>query len=265
LTLAHGKFTMHPMEPYLELDGLAKSYGTREAVRGISLRIPQGQIVGLLGPNGAGKSTTMAMLTGLLTPTSGEIRWEGRSIHEDLAAWRRALGAVLEDLALFEHLAVREHLLLMGRLSGLSAAQTASRSEELLEFFQLLPFADTLALEASQGTRKKLAFALSLIHAPRVLLLDEAFNGIDAITVGDIKALIRRLAAAGITVILSSHVLDAAETLIQRCLIVDQGRIVHDQMIEELRATGRSLEQTYAAVLFGDGRTSPRLSWAEQG
>ncbi len=249
------------MENYLELKDLAKSYGNREAVRGISLSIPQGQIVGLLGPNGAGKSTTIAMLTGLLSPTSGEVQWEGRSIQDDLVRWRRSLGTVLEELSLFEHLTVREHLGLMGRLAGLDASQTDRRSEELLAFFQLGPFEDTLALEASQGTRKKLAFALGLIHGPRVLLLDEAFNGIDAITVRDLKRLIRELAATGVTVILSSHVLDSAETLIDRCVIVDQGKIVYDRPMETVRASGRSLEDLYSSVLFGETRASPVLSW----
>ncbi len=249
------------MDSFLELRDLSKSYGRREAVRGISLSIRQGEIVGLLGPNGAGKSTTIAMLTGLLSPSSGEIRWEGRPIHEDLVRWRRGLGAVLEDLSLFEHLSVREHLGLMGRLAGLDAGQTDQRSEELLAFFQLTPFADTLAVEASQGTRKKLAFALGLIHGPRVLLLDEAFNGIDAITVRDLKRLVRELAGTGVTVVLSSHVLDSAETLIDRCVIVDQGRIVFDQPMDSVRAAGRSLEELYAAVLFGEKRVSPTLSW----
>ncbi len=195
--------------PFIALASLAKSYGSHPAVRGISLAIPRGEILGLLGPNGAGKSTTIAMLTGLLTPSSGEILWEGSSIASRMREWRRSLGVVLEDLSLFEYLSVREHLLLTARLAGLDEGEALRRAAELLEFFQLDDFGETLASEASQGTRKKLAFALGLVHAPRILLLDEALNGIDAVVVSRIKLLLRRLAARGVTIIMSSHVLDS--------------------------------------------------------
>ena len=246
---------------HIELRELARSYGKREAVRGLSLCIEEGEIVGLLGPNGAGKSTTISMLTGLLSPSAGEILWKGRSIFTQMPAWRRGLGVVLEDLSLFEYLSVSEHLHLLGRLSGLDPVESDRRAAELLTFFELGQFADTLAAEASHGTRKKLAFALGLIHSPRVLLLDEALNGIDAVTVSSIKALLKKLAGSGVTIILSSHVLDSAETVISRCVIVNQGRIALDSPIEAIRATGKSLEEVYTDTLLGPGRAPPELSW----
>ena len=247
--------------PYLELRDLTKSYGKRVAVRGLSLSFAPGSITGLLGPNGAGKSTTISMLTGLLTPSSGDILWEGRSIFTRLAEWRRAIGVVLEDLSLFEYLTTREQMRLTGVLAGLDAAETDRRSEELLSFFQLEAAENTVAAEASQGTRQKLAFALGLIHSPRLLLLDEAMNGIDAVTVSRLKTLLRRIAKAGVTVIMSSHVLDSIETIIDRCVIVDDGRVALDEHMEKIRATSASLESVYTETLHASGRTAPELSW----
>ncbi|HEY9595381.1 MAG TPA: ABC transporter ATP-binding protein [Spirochaetia bacterium] len=250
-------------QPYIELRDLRRGYGKREAVRGISLGIERGEIVGLLGPNGAGKSTTISMLAGLLSPTGGDILWEGASLRGRMREWRRAIGVVLEDLALFEYLGVREHLDLCARLAGFSAAESDRRVAELLDFFQLGDAAGTVAAEASQGTRKKLAFALSLVHAPRVLLLDEALNGIDAVTVHHVKALLRRLAGGGVTVVISSHVLDSAETLIDRCVIVDRGVVALDTPMAAIRASGRSLEQAYTDALEAGRPAPPELTWAE--
>jgi ABC-2 type transport system ATP-binding protein len=246
----------------IELRDLAKSYGRTSAVKGISLGIQPGEIVGLLGPNGAGKSTTISMLAGLLAPSSGDILLDGVSVLGRLPEWRRSIGVVLEELSLFEYLSVGEHLSFMGRLYGLSPAETERRADELLEFFQLAEYAQTLAAEASQGTRKKLAFALALLHSPRLLLLDEALNGIDAVVVRDIKGLLRRLADRGAAIVLSSHVLDAAEAIVSRCVIVDKGRIVRDDPIAAVRASGRSLEELYTDTVRGGGAAAPALSWA---
>ena len=248
--------------PYLELRDLAKSYGRREAVRGVSMAVGRGEIVGLLGPNGAGKSTTIGMLTGLLSPSAGDILWEGRSIFGRMPEWRRSIGAVLENLSLFEYLSVREHLDFIARLAGLDRTESERRAGDLLSFFDLVDHADTPAAEVSHGTRRKLAFALGLIHSPRLLLLDEALNGVDAVTVSRIKGLLKRLAAGGVTIILSSHVLDSAETLIDRCVIVDKGLIALDSPMEAVKESGRSLEQVYVATIAAQHGGAPELSWA---
>lgn len=246
----------------VELRDLAKSYGRTEAVRGITLALRPGEIVGLLGPNGAGKSTTISMLAGLLTPSAGDILVDGVSVLGRLPAWRRQVGVVREELSLFEYLTVEEHLSFVGRLYGLSPAETGRRAGELLEFFQLGPFAGTVAREASQGTRKKLAFALALIHSPRLLLLDEALNGIDAVVVRDIKGLLARLAGRGTVVVISSHVLDAAETLVGRSVILLDGRVVRDDPIAAVRASGKTLEELYTATVRPGGKPAPELAWA---
>jgi ABC-2 type transport system ATP-binding protein len=246
----------------VQLRDLVKNYGRTKAVHGISLRIGSGEIVGLLGPNGAGKSTTISMLAGLLAPTSGDILLDGTSVLARMPEWRRRIGVVLEELALFEYLSVREHLTFLGRLYGLSPAETERRTGELLDFFQLGEFAQTIAAEASQGTRKKLAIALALIHSPRFLLLDEALNGVDAVVVRDLKELLRRLAARGAAIVLSSHVLDAVETLVNRCVIVVQGRIARDEPISVIRASGKPLEEIYTETVRGGGGRAPALSWA---
>jgi ABC-2 type transport system ATP-binding protein len=245
----------------IECKELTRSYGKRQAVRGVSLAIGRGEIVGLLGPNGAGKSTMISMLTGLLSPSSGDILWEGGSIFSRVKDWRRAIGVVLEDLSLFEYLTVREHLDLTARLAGIEPPEADRRTTELIEFFQLGDSADTIASEASQGTRQKLGFALGLVHSPRILLLDEAMNGIDAVTVHHIKALLRRLAAGGATILLSSHVLDSAETLIDRCVIVDRGLVAMDSSMAAIRASGRTLEQAYTQTLEAGRAAPPPLSW----
>ena len=135
----------------IALESLSKSYGRHPAVRDMSLAIPRGGIVGLLGPNGAGKSTTIAMLTGLLTPSSGRILWDGSSIITRMRQWRRALGVVLEDLSLFEYLSVREHLHLTARLAGLEEKEAVRRADELIEFFQLGGFEETLCVGGVPG------------------------------------------------------------------------------------------------------------------
>jgi ABC-2 type transport system ATP-binding protein len=254
-------FTMARMEsPWLELRGLAKQYGRREAVKGISLAFARGEIVGLLGPNGAGKSTLIGMLTGLLGPTAGEILWEGRPISERRPEWRRALGVVLEDLSLFEYLSVAENMRFVARLYGLAAPEAERRAAELLAFLDLTEHADTPAAEASQGTRRKLAFALAVLHGPRILLLDEALNGVDALTASRIKGLLHRCAARGVTVILSSHVLDALESVVERCIIVHRGKAALDTSMSAVRESGRSLEQVYTSIV-AEGEEAPSLSW----
>jgi ABC-2 type transport system ATP-binding protein len=246
----------------LELHDVRKSFHGRPAVDGISLSIVPGEIFGLLGPNGAGKSTTINMLATFLRPTSGEILWDGRSIYDRGAEWRKAIGVVLEELSLFEYLTVREHFHLTGRLYGLSPDETARRAEELLAFLRLEEFASITAREASQGTRKKLAFGLSIIHGPRFLFLDEALNGIDAVVVKDVKELLRRLAARGTAIVISSHVLDVAQTLIDRCVIVDAGVVALDISRQRLLESGRSLEEIYTDAVGGPNREGWSLSWA---
>lgn len=156
---------------------------------------------------------------------------------------------------------MREHLRLVGQLAGLSPVETERRTDELLGFFQFDENADTVAAEASHGTRKKLAFALALIHSPRVLLLDEATNGIDAVTVSRLKILLKTLASRGVTVIMSSHVLDSAETVIQRCVIVDKGKIALDSSMADIGTSGKSLEEMYTAAILGPHGAAPELSW----
>ena len=253
---------MAGMDPtFLEMRGLAKSYGRREAVRGISLSIGRGEILGLLGPNGAGKSTLIGMVSGFITPSAGAILWEGQPIGARLPAWRRSIGVVQEDLSLFELLTVEENIRYVAGLAGVEQHEADRRRADLLAFLDLDEHADTPAIEASQGTRQKLAIALAILTAPRLLLLDEALNGVDALTVSRLKTLFRRLADAGVTVVVSSHVLDALETLVHRCIIVHEGKAILDAPLAELRKSGRSLEDVYTSAV-GGGRREPEMAWA---
>ena len=244
-------------DSFLSIVKLTKRYGDRTVLDGISCDIAKGEVVGLLGPNGAGKSTTMNIVAGFLKPTAGDVLLEGRSVLDGPQEWRSSLGVVLDDLALFEYLTVAEHLALVGQLYGLSRAETAKRADELVDFFSLTEATDTIAREASHGTRKKLALALSLMHGPRVLLLDESLNGIDAVTARDFKVLLRKMSQKGTTVLITSHMLDATQQMIDRCVMLNHGRIVLDSSLQEIAG----LEETYVKVICGPERRDPELSW----
>jgi ABC-type multidrug transport system ATPase subunit len=246
---------------WIEMREVWKSYGRREAVRGVSLAIERGEILGLLGPNGAGKSTLVGMLSGFLSPSTGEILWEGRALATRLPAWRRALGMVLEDLSLFEFLTVEENIRFVARLAGIDDAESDRRCSELLAFLDMEDHAGTPAVEASQGTRVKLAFALAIVARPRILLLDEALNGIDALTASRLASLLRRLATAGASIVISSHALDTVQNLADRFVIIHRGKVVSDSPMTAIRASGQRLEDVYTSIV-SEGRVLPGLTWA---
>jgi len=252
------------MELALETSGLRKTFGDLAAVDGIDLRVPRGSFYGFLGPNGAGKSTTIKCLTGLLRPTSGSIRILGLDPLEDPVAVKRKVGVVPEDLALFERLKGAETLWFVGQIHGLDAGTISARSKELLELMSLEGSADMLVADYSHGMRKKLSLAAALLPAPRLLFLDEPFEGIDAIASRQIKSLLQGYVAGGGTIFLTSHILEIVERLTDHLGIIHQGRLVGQGPLEELRS-GVGLQRTLEEVfleLVGAGETSgPALEW----
>jgi len=246
---------------FLRVKEITKRYGDRAALRGISFEVDEGEVVGIFGPNGAGKSTTMRILAGIVKPTSGEFLFNGDSVFKHLARWHRFLGVALDDLALFEYLTLRGNLELSGQLYGIEPAELQKRIEELVEFFALGEEEHTIVRYASHGTRKKLALALSILHGPKVLLLDESLNGIDAVAVRDFRQLVRRLRQKGTTVILTSHALDSIEPVIDRCVMMTHGQIVFDAPMSACTASDKNLEQLYMEVICGSDRKEPGLSW----
>jgi ABC-2 type transport system ATP-binding protein len=222
-------------QPAVETFNLVRRFGSFAAVDHINLRVAPGRFFGFLGPNGAGKSTTIKMLTGLLAATSGEIRVLGRDIQTEPLEVKRRIGVVPEDLNLFERLTGAEMLTFTGRMYGLQREEIAERTQELLALMELNTEPRKLVVEYSHGMKKKLSLACALIHRPEILFLDEPFEGVDAIASRTLKDLLSRLTARGLTVFLTSHVLEIVERLCTDIAIISSGRLVAAGSLNELR------------------------------
>src|SRR5437868_13456168 len=221
--------------PAIETEDLVRRFGDFTAVDRLNLRVRAGSFFGFLGPNGAGKSTTIKMLTGLLAPTSGRVRGLGHDFAAEPLEVKRRIGVVPEDLNLFERLTGAEMLAFTGRMYGLGREDIVSRSRELLELMELDAEPRRLVVEYSHGMKKKLALACALIHRPEILFLDEPFEGVDAIASRTLKDLLSRLTARGLTVFLTSHVLEIVERLCTDIAIISEGRLVAAGPLAELR------------------------------
>jgi ABC-2 type transport system ATP-binding protein len=233
----------------ISTDALTRRFGPLVAVDNVNLRVAAGQFFGFLGPNGAGKSTTIKMLTGLLAPSSGRIQILGNELTGNAVEVKRQIGVVPEGMALFGRLTGSEYLNFAGRMYGLDRDTAAKRAAELLEFMQLADQPKTLVTDYSHGMQKKLALAAAVIHGPRILFLDEPFEGVDAIASGTLKAMLQRMIARGATIFLTSHVLEIVERLCSHLAIIHRGRLVAQGSLEELRA---GVEAQAAAALPGE-------------
>ena len=240
----------------IETSALTRRFGDFTAVQDVNLRVATGQFFGFLGPNGAGKSTTIKMLTGLLAPTSGSIRILGEDFVANSAEIKRQIGVVPEGMALFGRLTADEYLRFVGRMYGLDNATTLQRTRELLEFMQLADEGKKLITDFSHGMQKKLALAAAVIHGPRILFLDEPFEGVDAVAAGTLKSMLLRMIARGATVFLTSHVLEIVERLCTDVAIIHRGQLVAQGSLEELRAGGGRLGQAGQAAASGDAHRS---------
>src|SRR5438128_11007633 len=214
---------------------LTRKFGALTAVDQVDLEVAAGQFFGFLGPNGAGKSTTIKMLTGLLTPTSGKMQLLGIDLAQNPVEVKRQIGVVPEGLGLFERLNGSEYLTFVGRMYGLGKATTKQRSEELLEFMQRADRPKTMIADYSHGMQKKLALAAAVIHGPRILFLDEPFEGVDALAAGALKELLARMTERGVTIFLTSHVLEIVERLCSHVAIIKKGQLVAQGSMEQLR------------------------------
>jgi ABC-2 type transport system ATP-binding protein len=255
---------------------LTRRFGDLVAVQDVNLRVAAGQFFGFLGPNGAGKSTTIKMLTGLLAPTSGQIEILGMDFSAQTTAVKRQIGVVPEGLALFGRLTGAEYLTFVGRMYGLDRETTAKRTAELLDFMQLANEPKKLVTDYSHGMQKKLALAAAVIHGPKILFLDEPFEGVDAIAAGTLKSMLQRMIARGATIFLTSHVLEIVERLCSHVAIIDRGALVAQGSLEELRAgveaqapageavatDGRlTLEEIFLRTVGGTRSAEQELSW----
>jgi ABC-2 type transport system ATP-binding protein len=224
------------MSAAISTRNLTRVFGDFVAVQGVDLQVATGQFFGFLGPNGAGKSTTIKMLTGLLAPSSGSIEVLGLDFAKHAIEVKRQIGVVPEGLALFGRLTAMEYLRFVGQMYGLDRATTLQRSEELLEFMNLAGETRKLITDYSHGMQKKLALAAAVIHAPKILFLDEPFEGVDAIAAGTLKQMLQGMIARGATIFLTSHVLEIVERLCTHVAIINKGQLIANGSLEELRA-----------------------------
>jgi ABC-2 type transport system ATP-binding protein len=252
------------MELAVETHGLTRDFGSFRAVDGIDLAVPAGSFYGFLGPNGAGKSTTIKCLTGLLKPSSGTMRILGTDPLADPIAVKRRIGVVPEDLALFDRLTARETLTFVAEVHGMDPGTANGRSDDLLGLMDLESAAGTLVIDFSHGMRKKLSLAAALLPAPRLLFLDEPFEGIDAIASRQIKDLLLSFVTRGGTIFLTSHILEIVERLSTHIGVIAQGRLVAQGPIGDLRAAGgggQSLEELFIGLVGGGAGVQASLDW----
>jgi ABC-2 type transport system ATP-binding protein len=248
----------------IETHGLRKEFGDFTAVDGIDLQVPRGSFYGFLGPNGAGKSTTIKCLTGLLKPSAGRFRVLDMDPVRMPVAVKRQVGVVPEDLALFDRLTGAETLAFVGRVHGLDTRKVRARSEELLSLMELRNAANDLVADYSHGMRKKIALSAALLPAPRLLFLDEPFEGIDAIASRQIKDLLAAFVRNGGTVFLTTHVLEIVERLCDQIAIISRGRLVTQGSMAQLRAggvSGQSLEERFMDIVGASKAAPLTIDW----
>jgi len=260
--------------PAIQTRGLTRHFGALAAVDNVTFSVAQGQFFGFLGPNGAGKSTTIKMLTGLLEPSAGSIEILGRPFTASALDLKLQIGVVPEGMALLGRLTAPEYLRFVGRMYGLDRETTNQRTDELLDFMQLSNETRKLVTDFSHGMQKKLALAAAVIHGPKVLFLDEPFEGVDAIAAGMLKAMLQGMISRGATIFLTTHVLEIVERLCSHVAIISQGRLVANGSLEELRAGVAStlpgaesgqrltLEEIFLSIVGAGGREPVQeLSW----
>jgi ABC-2 type transport system ATP-binding protein len=247
---------------------LTKVYGTKLAADEIDLAVRPGEFFGILGPNGAGKSTTIKMLCGLVRPTRGRGIVLGHDVEREPLAVKARIGIMPEETNTYERLTARELLIFTGRMHGLTRAEADDRTRELLKLVELSDDdAKKMIVDYSMGMRKKTVLAAALIHAPRVIFLDEPFNGIDAVTTQALRGILQKLTARGVTVLFSSHVLEVVEKLCTRIAIIHKGRVEVVGTLSEIREkTGHAAEvplQDIFVKVVGGNTDRGELSWVK--
>ncbi|WP_375429843.1 ABC transporter ATP-binding protein [uncultured Friedmanniella sp.] len=248
------------MTSALSLVGLTKSFGPKRAVDGLHLEVRRGCLFGLVGPNGAGKTTTLSMATGLLRPDAGTARVLDRDVWSDPAAAKALMGVLPDGLRLFDRLSGGELLHYVGRLRRVPAEAIELRSAELLEALGLREDRDTLVVEYSAGMTKKIGLACALIHAPRLLVLDEPFEAVDPVSGEGIRSILRGYTRDGGTVVLSSHVMELVESLCDELAVVAGGRVLAAGTLDDVRA-GSTLQQRFLELVGFHAVGEGGLSW----
>lgn len=249
-----------PQAHPLQITDLSKWFGETQALDRLSLSVPAGSCFGLVGPNGSGKSTTLRSVIGLLRVDGGEIRVLGHSVADDVQAARAEMGVVLDPLQLFERLTATEFLHTVGELRRLDKGTVVERTTQLFAALQLTDDADRQIAGYSHGMRKKTALAAAVLHRPRLLLLDEPFEGVDPVSARTMRTMLDRFRTGGGTVVLSSHVMDLVERLCDHVGVIHQGTVVASGPTDQLR-NGRRLEDVFIDVVGAQPMIDDELDW----
>jgi ABC-2 type transport system ATP-binding protein len=241
----------------IEVEHLGKRYGDFTAVEDLSFQVDDGAVLGLVGPNGAGKTTTLRCVTGIIPATQGRVRIGGVDLLADPVAVKRQLAFIPDEPRLFDHLTVEQHLNFVARLYGV--ADWRERAQPILDELEMGDKLRLLPAELSRGMKQKLAIACGLLHGPRVVILDEPLTGLDPHGIRRMKNTMRRLAGEGVTIILSSHLLDLVQEVCTHLLILKAGRKLADGSVADVRARyavdgQASLEEVFFRATGDDER-----------
>ncbi len=229
----------------IELQNIVKKFGSFTAVDNLSLKIEKGQFFGFLGPNGAGKTTTIKMMTGLYEPSSGHCLVSGYDVHRNPLPAKQSFGYVPDQPYLYEKLTGREFLYFVGGLFNLSSDRVTKKIEELLDMFEIGHFIDKRAEEYSQGMRQRIVLSAALLHDPKVLIIDEPIVGLDPRSARLVKDTLKRKTREGLTIFMSTHLLEIVEELCDRIAIIKDGRIIHEELQNESKQFNGQLEAKF--------------------
>ena len=237
--------------PALELEGLTRRFGDVMALDGVSFTVPSGEVFGLLGPNGAGKTTAMRIVMGLLAPDAGRLRWKGEPVGP---SERMRFGYLPEERGLYPSMSVRDHLVYIGRLHGMSRHDALASTDVWLERMGLADRADAKIVTLSLGNQQRVQLAAALVHAPQVLVLDEPFSGLDPIGIDLMGKVLDEIASSGAVVVFSSHQLDLVEDRCRSVVILNRGRVVAAGAVGDLTRPRRPrlIVEVDAPDVFGD-------------
>jgi ABC-2 type transport system ATP-binding protein len=246
--------------PALRISGLGRRFGSTVAVDDLHLSVPRGSFFGLVGPNGAGKTTSLSMAVGLLRPDAGTVEIFGQDVWGNSVRAKELVGVLPDGLSLPERLTGRELLTYTALLRGMDRATVDARADELLRVLELTEAERTLVIDYSAGMRKKIGLATALLHAPKLLVLDEPFEAVDPVSGSTIRRILQRFVAAGGAVVLSSHVMELVEKLCDHVAVMARGRVVASGPVDEVRG-GRTLEEAFVHLVGGHTGGEEGLSW----
>lgn len=248
--------------PALQLAGLVKSFGDKTAVAGLDLVVPAGSFFGLVGPNGAGKTTTLSMATGLLRPDAGRAWVHGIEVWEQPVQAKRIIGNLADGVRFFDRLTGEQLITYTAMMFGIPRDEIAGRVDDLLELMGLREAAGTIVADYSAGMAKKVALACALVHAPRLLVLDEPFESVDPVSAANIEDVLRGYTASGGSVIVSSHSMDLVQRMCDHVAIIAAGRVLAAGTVDDIRG-GESLQERFLS-LVGGRHTSEGPQWLRQ-